>query len=280
MTTFNHRNIPHPVLRPGGQDYRPEFEFRGNVANVRKDEENHCIVVAVQYQLTEPILLELVQQSRAQFTTMLDCPEGRSRESHSTQQEQQEITLDSRRYNGAVNVQSFITATQDIPKLHSPSWNAEITHLLAQGTPLPEAAILAISHPGQFRTGDAEPLESCLVITPSDHIQEGRFDISLEDQLIAIRVNTRDKARIERARNEQRGTYLWPSMYLAAIEQALRQHLLEEHQDKQWTQTIREQLERAEIDTNDQETFMARTLTYAQQLLEDPMKRLIEDEAT
>ena len=278
MTTFNHRNIPHPVLFPNSQDYRPEFEFQGKVANVRKDDDNHCIVVAVQYLLTEPTLLELIRDGRARFTTMLDCPEGRSRESHSTQENQQEITLDSRRYSGTVNVQSFITATRDIPKLQSPSWNDELTHLLARGTPLPEAAILAISHPGQFRTVDADPLESCLVITPSDHVEEGRFDISLEDQLIAIRVNTHDKARLERARSEDRGTYLWPSMYLAAIEAALRQHLLEEHQDKQWTRTIREQLERAEIDTQDQEAFMARTLTYAQQLLEDPMRRLIEDE--
>ena len=279
MTTFNHRNIPHPVLLPNGLDYRSEFEFQGEVANIRKDEENRRIVIAVQYRLNEPTLMELIQNGKARFTTTLDCPEGRSRESCSTPEERQEISLDARRYSGRVNVQSFVTATQDIPKLHSPSWNPDLTRFLEQGIPVPEGAILAISNPGDFRTGDADPLESCVVITPSDRIQEGLFEIILDDQLIAIRVNTRDKARIERIRNEERGTYLWPSMYLAAIERALREHLLEEHQNRQWAQTIREQLARAEIDTSNQDEFMARTLIYAQQLLENPMKRLIEEEA-
>ena len=278
MTIFNHRNFPHPILIPDGLDYRPGFEFKCEKNNMREDQENHRFVVAVQYKLNEPTLTEMIRKGIANFTTTLACQAGRSRESHSTPQEQQEISLDARRYHGLIELQSFITAAQDIPDFHSPSWTTELTQFLTNGTQVPEGAILAISDPGEFRTDEADPIQSCVVITPSDHIQEGQFEINLDDQLIQIRVNTRDKHRIERTRHGERGTYLWPSMYLAAIERSIREHLQEEHQDKQWTLTIRDQLEQAGISTENQDEFLARTLVYAQQLLENPMKRLIEEE--
>ena len=270
--------MPHPVLSPVGRDYADQFTFQGTVANVRADEEDDRIIIAVQYELNEPTLNGLVRQGKAQFTTTTDCTPARSRETHSTGEDRQEIVLDARKYTGGVQVQSLITARQDIPGFHSPSWTPELRSFLRGGIHIPEGAFLAVSQPWNIRLDDAEPLESCVVIIPQAEIQEGTFDISLEGDSIAIMVSEQDKARIDRTRQGQGERYLWPSIYLSAIELAVRKHQEEEWREKNWARVVREQVDRAGIDTSDQDAFQARSLLHAQKLLENPMRHLIGEE--
>ena len=275
---YNQRNLPHPVLSPVSQDYREQFKFEGKIANVREDGENRRIVIAIQYQLQEPTLELLIQEGRARFTTRMDCPAGRSRESHSTAGATQEITLDARRYAGDIQIQSFITASEEIRKFHSSSWTPELAGFLKEGITVPEGAILAMDDPGNVSVEEVEPLESCVVIIPSENIEEGTFDVRLEDEHIAIIVNHLDKARVDRTRHGSNEPYLWPSMYLTAIEMALREHGNDDYREKTWAKVIREQVSRAGIDTSDEQAFQARSLLHAQKLLENPMRHLITEE--
>ena len=277
MTTHNQRSIPHPVLGPMTQDYQEGAAFTAEVLNIKDTPEGHRIIVAVQYHLDEPALAALIQEGAAQFTTLTSSSAGRLRENHPTREKRQEITLDSRRYAGTLAVQSMITASQDIPGFRSNSWNPELKDFLPNGTGIPEGGILAIDHVWASSPGDTEPLESCVAIITNDGMEPGEFDVGLEDNLITLKVNQEYREKLDHARSGEKETYLWPSVYLTAIWTALHNCLEQEHQDKHWAQVIRRRLEAENIETEDTALFQARSLVYAQRLMEQPLKRITEE---
>ena len=279
MTTYNLRNIPHPVLSPVGQDYQDECSFRANVRNIRRSEDDGKIIIAIEYKLNEPTLRGMIQNGEAQYITLTKCPGTRVREAHQSQEEIQEIVLEATKYEGEIRIESLVTATRDIPGFHSPQWTPELLEFIPQGTDIPAAAILAFANPTISNADDAKQLESCVVIIPSEHTPQGEFDLSLEDQLIAISVNPEDMPSLGRMRGDERGqAKLWPSMYLAAIERAIREHRDEEHEEKQWVKTISDKLRENEMEAGDPDILKARSLSMAQKLMEQPLRRIIEDE--
>ena len=277
MTTHNRRNIPHPVLATVFPDYREGTEFQGEVINIRESPEDHRLVVAVRYRLNEPALRELVQGGDAQFTTTAGSEAGRLRESFSTTQEQQEFTLDSRQYARRLELQQFITAAREISGFRSPSWTPQTARFLGGGITLPEGAILAIGQPSTAPLEETETLESCVVITPSNHLEFGEIDISLDQDLITILVSPEYKAELNRARSGERETYLWPSVYLQAIERAVRECLDPDHSGKRWAQVMRERVREEGIPTDDEGYFQTRSLLHAQRLMNRPMLRLTQE---
>lgn len=279
MTTYNLRNIPHPVLSPVGQDYRDECSFRANVRNVRRSEDDGSIIIAIEYELNEPNLLKMIQSGEAQYITLTRCPGTRIREAHPCREERQEIVLESAMYLGEIQIDSLVTATRDIPGFHSPKWTPELLEFIPQGTDIPAAAILAFADPTISNAGDTKQLESCLAIIPSENTPQGEFDVSLEDNLIAISINPGDMPSLERMRGDERSqAKLWPSMYLAAIERAIREHRDEEHEGKQWVKTISDKLRENEMEASDPDILKAKSLPMAQRLMEQPLRRIIEDD--
>ena len=286
MTIYNRRSIPHPILSPISQDYRKEFTFKGEVVKINADPERGRIIVALRYSLNEPKLEELIRDGNAQFTTVAHCLAGRSRECRSTGDTHHEIELKHREYTQKLDIQSFITAARDLEKLHSTSWNPEITRFLPQGIPIPEGAILAISDPSNCDLEEAKALESCVSITPSKSVDPGEFNIDLEEDLIRILVNPEDREKLNRARNGHQEPFLWPSIYLNAIQQAVQEHRMEHRQERQWARVIRRSIEdcsaidQTEFDADEdgESALSARSLVYAQKLMNQPMRRLIQED--
>ena len=278
MTSHNRRNIPHPVLAHIFQDYREGMEFQGKVMNVRESPEDHRLVIAVQYQLNEPSLRELIEKEEAQFTTTVSSDAGRLRESLSTREDRQEITLDSRQYANELEIQSFITLARETKGFQSPSWTPDTRRFLDGGITLPEGAILAISDPTTARLRESEPLESCVVITASSHLEFGEIDIRLDEDLIEILASGEYKAELNRARSGERETYLWPSVYLQAIERAVRENADPDHSGKRWAEIIRDRMDATGIPVTDEQVVRAHSLLYAQRLMRKPMLRLTQEE--
>ena len=96
--------------------------------------------------------------------------------------------------------------------------------------------------------------------------------------MIVIRVNVQDKPKIDRMRQDdatQGG--LWPSIYLSAIETAIRKYqdaLLEE---KRWARSIEKKLEEQEFDTS-QDALEENCQEYAQTIMGNPLGRILETE--
>ena len=287
MTIYNRRSMPHPILSPITRDYREEFTFEGEVADIKADPERGQIIVALSYSLNEPTLEGLIRGGSAQFTTVAHCQTGHSRECESTGDTHHEIVLEHREYARELYIQSFITAARDLEKLHSNSWDPEVAGFLPQGIPIPEGAILAISGPIRCDLEGAEPLESCVAITSSNKVDPGEFDIDLEEDLIRIMINPEDHEKLNRARSGQRETFLWPSIYLTAIQRAVQEHRMDDHRERQWARVIRRSIEDCpaidqtefEADEDGESPLSARSLVYAQKLMYQPMRRLISEDS-
>ena len=280
MTTHNLRNIPHPVLSPISQDYQESCSFRAPVRNIRRSEDNTRIIIAIEYLLEEPALREMIESGDAQYITLTRCPATRVRDAHPCREERQEIVLEAARYRGEIRIESLLTATRPISGFHSPQWTQELREFIPRGADVPAAAILAFAASTRSRDEDQEPMESCVTIIPSEDTPGGQFDVSLDDEHITISINPGDMLSLGRMRgSEHTQSSLWPSIYLAAIERAVREHLNEDHREKQWAGVIAGRLRENEIDASDPDILRARSLSIAQKIMEQPLRRIMEEES-
>ena len=67
---------------------------------------------------------------------------------------------------------------------------------------------------------------------------------------------------------------LFPSIYQAAIEQAVRLHRRDDHVDKRWAVSIADKLNDQGLTCDDPEILEANSLDYAQQIMENPLTRI------
>ena len=178
----------------------------------------------------------------------------RLRETHRCGDDTHTIRLNADQYHGEVQLRPFIIATTDIPAIGNDDWTPAIKALLPNGTGVPAGAILAIGLENTFDLNTAADHESYIDIAPSMAVEPQRFRIDLSGQRIVIQIHPDDKIAIDRLRqDEDTRQNLFPSVYLNAIEQAVRQHRKDEHSGKRWTRRIAEKLAENNIANDDPE---------------------------
>ena len=276
MTTYNRRDLPHPVLKPeqSRSDYEAHLGFDAELIGIRRSAESGEIGIALKYRLNSPVLLNLIETEQAHYHTLTECVETRVRESHRTNEETQTIRLKTNQYHGPVAIKPFVIASLDIQKIENDDWSQPIRELLPEGTSVPRGAILAIGIEKTFNPDASKELESFIEIAPSQAVEPKRYRIDLTGQRIVIYINPEDKPDIDRMRQEEETRQaLYPSMYQRAIEEAVRQHRKDEHFDKRWASRVADKLAEHNIDADD-EILEANSLEYAQQIMENPLARI------
>ena len=275
MTTYNRRDMPHPTLKPGGADYAPGISFGAEPAAIRHSAKNEEITIALKYTLNSTVLSRLITEGEAHYHTLTECVATKIRESHRSKQDNHTIVLSANQYQGQVLVRPFIIASTDIHAISNEDWTAWVQNIVLNGIQVPRGAILAMGPETSFSTNETSELESYVEITPSQTVEPKRFRIDLSGQRIVILIHPDDKPDIDRVRSdEDTRSVLFPSMYQRAIEEAVRQHLKEEHTDKRWARRIAEKLSDHGLETEDQEILEANSLDYAQQIMENPLARI------
>ncbi len=278
MTTHNRRDIPHPVMQPGGRDYRPGTAFSAAIKTVRKSPGSDRIAIAVEYKLSSPVLADLIGAGMAHYTTLTESVTGRIREAHRTDASPHSIVLDGSRYPGTVEIKSYVTAAADIERFPPDDWSQAIRSILPEGTAVPKGAILAAATEKTFDTGETQDLTSCVEIVVSAQAEERQYRIDIGGERINILVNSRDKQNIDRTRSgEDSQQALWPSMYQRAIEEAVRMHTQPEHAGKRWAKTIAAKLAECGIETGDPDVLRDNSLAYTQTIMGNPLLRIIEE---
>ena len=275
MTSYNRRELPHPTLNPGGDDYQTHIRFGAALQTIRLNAQAREITIAVKYELNSPVLTSLIDEGQAHYHSLTQCLSTRLRESHRSSDAAHTIHLDANKYHGEVFLRPFIIAATDIPAISNRDWDPVIRELLPQGASVPAGAILAIANEKAFNLDMTEEQESYIDIIPSEDVEPKRFKISLSDERIGILINPDDRPDIERIRQDQDQIQkLFPSMYLNAIEQAVRYHQKDEHQGKRWSRRIADKLAEYNIPVDDKEVLEANSLYYAQQIMENPLARI------
>ena len=242
MTTLE---IPHPVLRHGGKDYQPDTAFRAPIVGMKHLPKDRKIALAIQYELNDPALLELIRTGEAQYLTRTDCPTTHTREAHAGSRDSHPIELDDSRYSGKVEVRPFIITTRALEGFQSENWNPWLKSILPSGVDVPTGTILAIAQAKSFSTERTPECQSCMELVGTSDVPEGQWRIRTDGDMIMIRINAQDKPKIDRMRQDdatQGG--LWPSVYLNAIETAIRRYQDALPEGKRWARAIERSLRR------------------------------------
>ena len=279
MTLYNSREIPHPVLKPGGTDYIKGTLFRAEVKGDKayKNPEDGRVYLHLAYSLNDEGLLDLIDRGDANYISLTDSVRSHRRETHPSAETETTIILDGSEYSGTITIQPFVTAKTDIRGFSSRGWNNWLKSILPNGSDMPQGAILAIGTTSVFDTEGTPDIESCVQLVNSADVERGRYAVRLDSENISIQVNSLDRPAIDTMRsNEDHEGRLWPSIYQSAIEQAVRKHALPENEDRKWAGSIAAALARHELDTSDADVLTDNSLVYAQIIMENPLTRITE----
>ena len=279
MSAYRNRNFPHPTLTPGNnQDYQQDIRFQTDIKAVRQDRNNQTLVIMLQHETTGTVLPELLAKKQAAYWTITECIPTGLREIHRQETMADTIQLNAGRYQGTVTIRPFIIADTDLT-IKNDDWNDHLQQMLPDGIGVPQGAILAIAEEATFNTESTGELESCLEIAITEAVNPGQYRIELNGERIVIQFNPEQREGLEKARRDEKlSTALHPSVYHMAIHEAVRQHRNQEHNGRKWANIIAEKLAEAELATDDPEILDAKALEYSQQIMENPLQKLMPTE--
>lgn len=275
MVMWNDRSLPYPVLAPWTDDYLDRsfgLELPHSVLSSDGD-----INITLRYNLDSQFLLNLINEGRAEYTTLIVCGRTMSRKAISGQHAETVEILDANNYADTIEFTPYITAKTAMEEFSSDEHNPEFRTLQPAEYSVPNSGVLAV---GNRITIDLDPIanvDSIFDLVPSSSLDRGRFEVDVEDDRIKIEVNRDDRAELDRwldqGRSSTGSAALHPGLYLHALTLALSR--LEENQERRWTAVLRNRLEALGLQT-DQEEISQRLLEYGQRLLQHPLGFMLE----
>ena len=274
MTTWNDRLLPHPLLAPWNDDYT-DATFNAQVPHAVLNN-GERINLTVKYHLTSQALRELVANGKAQYVGLIACAKTFNRNSYATDQEDELYILDAADYAEELKLTPYVVAAQRIEGFIAPEHNEEIRQLKPDGFDIPEGSILAVGNSTDVTLKEGGSPVSVIDLVSDPNIDVGTFKVELDDNRLKVHMAPPDKSRTEALRmhgqNSREMAILFPSIYLHAITEALRN--MHGHPHRRWAQTMQKALERNGVDV-DEDELQINALTYAQTLMEKPVGTLM-----
>lgn len=283
MASWNDRTLPYPVLAPWTDDY-VNAAFTASVPAVVSVpnailKNGRHINLAVKFNLTSPVLKDLISNGQAEYIVLITCSKTFSRETHKADQEDEAlILLESGDYDQELELTPYIVAKKEIKGFIAAEHADEFRLYKSDGFDIPVAAILAVGDSSRIALEEGGSVESVIDLARNDQVEEGTFEVHLDDNRVTIYVSMKDKEKIETLRRQgirsREMAALFPSIYLHAIVEALRSLSETDHAEKEWAHSIRRALERANVRVDDDD-LKSYALKYAQILMEQPVGRFL-----
>ena len=271
---WNDRLLPQPLLAPWTDDYS-DAEFLVSVPHAVLNN-GRQISVTIKYHLTSQYLRRVIAEGSAHYVGLLACSMTFSREALPTNEEDDVYSLDAGDYDDEIRLTPYVVATKRIKGFNSDEFAEEFKAAKPGGFSVLPGSILAVGDSMTITLEEGGSPSSVIDLVPQDSVEKGSFIVILDDNRIKIYVEPEDKKKIEAFRQRGQGSQemavLFPSVYLHAVTEALRN--LDEHSDTHWATTMRKALERHGI-TDDPEALKSRALTHAQKLMEMPVGTLL-----
>ena len=116
---------PHPVLRPPsfGDDY-PNAEFEVEI-EIRRTVGSTAVEVDAQFELSEPTLLALVKQGKAQFGLLIRSPQTHCRQLLQSDQPNLVHSFPTGALSGRVEFAPFLVCVGALPGFQAAGWHAD-----------------------------------------------------------------------------------------------------------------------------------------------------------
>ena len=275
MSYRNRRLMPHPVLSTDREDYQSGYEFSAEVPLKMISDGGKDITIAVQYHLNVSTLCNLIEQGRARYCSVVECPKTYQRSSHVNEGAEDIIMLRRQEYDGRLILTPYIAAVDDVSAFNPPELHDELRQLLpVNGTDLPAGAILAIGLATEISLEPPAAVESIIDLVPNSNLDASQFAVDLSGQRIAINVHPNVWADVQQVRNRQeRQPILHQALYLHAIDKAIRN--LTDSEGKRWADVVVRKLADNGIETEDEADLSENSETYAQKIFQNPLERML-----
>ena len=279
MSFWNKRYIPYPFLSPWTNDYNKGVKFGVQIPNSTRDNHDH-INLTIRYELNSRFLKKLIAERKAKYVSIIECNQTFRRLALSpSANDVEDIFVEPvTDFSDSLSLVPYIVATCAIDGFLSDEHVEEIHCLNPQGFSIGSWSMLARGAEQRIELDSNSNPNSVIDLVGSPEVDRGAFNIDLNDNRIKIYVSHDDYHIISAFRERKKAieperASLVPSLYMYAIVEALRN--LPDHEDRLWSATMRNALEKRDI-TADDEELRDNSIKYAQMLMENPIGTMLQ----
>lgn len=273
------KSFPHPVLREGSSDYEG-VEFQVSV-ELERTERTTAVALDAAFDLSDPDLLELVREEKAEYALLVVSPHTRLRKELRSGSDTLNETFEDGELGGEVELRPFLLATADIAGFQAEHWNRDYA---GRRFNIRKGAVLAADTPYRSWVDmeDEGPIGSIFQLAVDEELDEGTWTVDLASDRIQVLVTKSDLRLLEtvraRAKTASDWAYLMNGLYLPALVYALteadRGDAEEVYGRRRWYSSLQARLEEIEAPPlGSSET--ADRARGAQRLLDLPFSRLL-----
>lgn len=263
---MNHERLlmPHPVLRPGGFDYGEGDSFSMTMPRPRRSDKD--IVVEASFNLSCRTLDDLIKNGMAKFSVLAKCAATYYRRLASSDAPKITFRIRSDDLWQILTLTPYVIASKDVPWTATDG-DADLDNV--KGDPMPRGSILAVGETHAIQLRKTGTLQSSIRITPNPKIAEGVYLVNSQGDFVVVEMGPKTFSDVHGMR-QRAGDLLYPSVYQAALEFAMRE--MEEHEQSMWARALKQTLDKHGIDTDD---LAERAHEHAQTLLNKPLAKMI-----
>lgn len=272
---MNHMSnlMPHPVLRPGGPDYKQshfKMDLGSGPARVGED-----LRLSLSYDLKSQTLEKMITDGHAEFCAVSECPSTHNRSVRRTGETEDSWNIPLSSIAKTMKVTPYIVSIAEARMTCSEEHDAEFGEIIPGGVDLPAGSILAVGNPHEITLYKIPTVRAAITMSQKPSVKEGCFDVDLEHEYIRIIINPKTHREVMMIRERDRAV-LFPSLYLSTVMHAI--FGLDEAGDWKWKEAVKKALELNDVNTNDSEDLKQNSLKYAQEILEMPLRKLFRND--
>ena len=279
MSRWNSRYIPYPLLAPWTDDYLEGIKFGVEIPHSTWDDHDN-LNLTIRYELTSEYIRELIADRKAKYLAIIECNQTFRRLALSpSANEYEDVFVEpAADFSDSLSLVPYVVSTCELDSFLSDEHAPEIRDLNPQGFRVGAWSMLARGAEQRIELDSNSNPNSVIDLVGNSNVDDGEFNIDLNDNHIKIYVSHKDYPVIDAFRNhktaiEPERASLVPSLYMYAVVEALRH--LPDHQDRQWHYTIRSALETQGIGADDEE-LSDNAIKYAQMLMENPVGTMLK----
>lgn len=272
---------PHPVLSPWTDDHNGDCGYAITAEQKAHVDNKGYLIARILHRVECAILSEAISTGVAICAIRVSSPRTLKRETYTTDTNNplaHEIKLAPGYYVGNERSGVSVTLTPFIVAANNDLWNIDehyhpeyINSGLNNFNP-GRGGLLAAGHGVKISADDTSP-ESIVDISVTDvKGNPYQFIVELDNDRIIIKVNKKIYEQIQRTQMGKYEPILHSALYLHAITEALRN--LGQYQGTRWTEVLTDALAKSKCPT-DEEKVRSDPLSYAQILLEHPLKNAV-----
>ena len=278
MGRWNKRYLPYPLLAPWTNDYNDGIGFDVEIPHSTWDD-NDNLNLTVRYELNSDYLTDLIEARKAKYMSVIECNRTFSRLYQSpSESESEDIFVEKASdFSDSLSLVPYVVSTCTLRNFLSDEHADEIRYLNSEGFQIGPWSMLARGTEHRIDLDSNSNPNSVIDLVGSEEIEEGAFNIDLNENRIKIYVAHSNFPTISGFRNnktaiEPERAALVPSLYMYAIVEALRN--LNNHEDRYWYNTMRKALLENRIEVDDDE-LKDNALKYAQILMSNPFGTML-----